>query len=414
MPSPVILLLGAGANIGHGIAQRFSSSGYKVAIASRSGKSARGTDYLSVKADLTQPQDVKSVFDTVKSELGIPSVVVYIAYGLTMAAESNPLSPPLEKLTSDLAINTVSAFAAAQEAVKGFEELGSSAPKTFIQIGNMLNKMVYPRLITMGIGKQAAAHTIAGCAEAYGGKGWHFYYVDERRENGQPAMGRDRWTRSRRVLRRACARTPNTHPVPTPTNKDLPRALHNPDTRPPPPYGPPNPNPATASPEIRPIRRLLPDRNPVSRTYTHCLVSIPPSYQDPYKHILETHPPSLSRETHPRYARSGKERRESNTPPKTHQTHTSRPSSSSSPPSTHTAATPPMPDPTRSLGGVVRSPPRLPHPRAPVRRAGRSKISCPDRSMWRRCGGGGGGRDRRGMDGGLRGRDGGAAGALGC
>lgn len=94
------------------------------------------------------------------------------AYGLTMAAESNPLSPPLEKLTSDLAINTVSAFAAAQEAVKGFEELGSSAPKTFIQIGNMLNKMVYPRLITMGIGKQAAAHTIACCAEAYGGKGW--------------------------------------------------------------------------------------------------------------------------------------------------------------------------------------------------------------------------------------------------
>ena len=94
------------------------------------------------------------------------------AYGLTMAAESDPLSPSLEKLTSDLAINTVSAFAAAQEAVKGFEELGSSAPKTFIQIGTMLNKMVYPRLITMGIGKQAAAHTIACCAEAYGGKGW--------------------------------------------------------------------------------------------------------------------------------------------------------------------------------------------------------------------------------------------------
>lgn len=94
------------------------------------------------------------------------------AYGLTMASESNPLSPPLEKLTSDLAINTVSAFAAAQEAVKGFEGLESTTPKTFIQIGNMLNKMVYPSLITIDIGKQAAAHTIACCAAGYGGKGW--------------------------------------------------------------------------------------------------------------------------------------------------------------------------------------------------------------------------------------------------
>lgn len=89
MAPPVILLLGAGANIGHGIAQKFSSSGYKVAIASRSGKSAQGTDHLSVKADLTQPQSVKSVFDTVKLELGIPRVVVYIG---AYAQRSGPRS----------------------------------------------------------------------------------------------------------------------------------------------------------------------------------------------------------------------------------------------------------------------------------------------------------------------------------
>lgn len=98
MPPPVILLLGAGANIGHGIAQRFSSSGYKVAIASRSGKSAQGTDYLSVKADLTQPQDVKSVFDTVKSEMGIPSVVVYIG---AYAQRSEPRCTSQECVDSD-------------------------------------------------------------------------------------------------------------------------------------------------------------------------------------------------------------------------------------------------------------------------------------------------------------------------
>ena len=59
---PVTLHLGAGANIGHGIAQMFSSSGYKAAMASRRGKSAPGTDYLSFEADSTQPQNLKSVF----------------------------------------------------------------------------------------------------------------------------------------------------------------------------------------------------------------------------------------------------------------------------------------------------------------------------------------------------------------
>ena len=71
MSSPVILLLGAGPNIGHGIAKKFASQGYKVAVASRSGGGAAGTDWLGVKVDFTQPSSVKTVFDEVKSKLGI-------------------------------------------------------------------------------------------------------------------------------------------------------------------------------------------------------------------------------------------------------------------------------------------------------------------------------------------------------
>lgn len=78
MAPPVILLLGAGANIGNGIARNFASEGYKVAVASRSGRSAEGTDYPPIKADFTKPESVKAVFDEVKSKLGIPSVVAYI------------------------------------------------------------------------------------------------------------------------------------------------------------------------------------------------------------------------------------------------------------------------------------------------------------------------------------------------
>jgi NAD(P)-dependent dehydrogenase (short-subunit alcohol dehydrogenase family) len=78
MSSKVVLILGAGANIGKSLVSKFSSQGYKVAIASRTlhpelVKSA----HTSVKADFTDPSSIKSIFDKVKSDIGIPDVVIF-------------------------------------------------------------------------------------------------------------------------------------------------------------------------------------------------------------------------------------------------------------------------------------------------------------------------------------------------
>jgi NAD(P)-dependent dehydrogenase (short-subunit alcohol dehydrogenase family) len=78
MSSPVILILGAGANIGKSVAQRFAKNGYKVALVGR--KLASHTDStkeLQIKADFTNPASIKTVFDEVTSKLGVPNVVVY-------------------------------------------------------------------------------------------------------------------------------------------------------------------------------------------------------------------------------------------------------------------------------------------------------------------------------------------------
>ena len=99
-------------------------------------------------------------------------MVAYVAYGLTMSDPADPLSVGYESLGKDLSINTISPFAAMSEAVKGFAELPSSASKTFIQVGNMQNKMLYPAMVTMGVGKSGTAHTIGCCAEAYRAKGY--------------------------------------------------------------------------------------------------------------------------------------------------------------------------------------------------------------------------------------------------
>jgi NAD(P)-dependent dehydrogenase (short-subunit alcohol dehydrogenase family) len=76
--SPIILILGSGANIGHHVARAFSAKGYKVALASRSLKAEDSTsDQLNIPTDLSDPESVASAFAKVKSSLGLPSVVVY-------------------------------------------------------------------------------------------------------------------------------------------------------------------------------------------------------------------------------------------------------------------------------------------------------------------------------------------------
>jgi NAD(P)-dependent dehydrogenase (short-subunit alcohol dehydrogenase family) len=76
--SPIILILGAGPNIGQAVARTFASKGYKVALAARSLKEADSTDnQLNITCDFANPDDVVNAFTRVKQVLGIPSVVVY-------------------------------------------------------------------------------------------------------------------------------------------------------------------------------------------------------------------------------------------------------------------------------------------------------------------------------------------------
>ncbi len=76
--SSVILILGAGPNIGREIARTFASRGYKVAIAARSLDEADSTDsQLNITCDFANSDDVVNAFNKVNEVFGIPSVVVY-------------------------------------------------------------------------------------------------------------------------------------------------------------------------------------------------------------------------------------------------------------------------------------------------------------------------------------------------
>ena len=78
MPTPIILIIGAGPNVGTAVAKKFASNGYKVAKAARSlsdGVQKDGSHH--VRADLSNPENVPRIFHEVKKNLGIPNIVVY-------------------------------------------------------------------------------------------------------------------------------------------------------------------------------------------------------------------------------------------------------------------------------------------------------------------------------------------------
>lgn len=186
----VALIIGAGPNIGHHVALALSK-GYKVALASRSTKKdEEGLNRFHFQVDLVNPSSLPALFSDVKKVLGTPSVVIYngkcvstvtSAYtDLVLPASASihnepksPFSISLPDFTRDLNINTVSAYAAAQQATLGFEQLPDSAARTFIYTGNIMNNnYVIGPLMTLGVGKSATAHLIQAAVAAYADKGF--------------------------------------------------------------------------------------------------------------------------------------------------------------------------------------------------------------------------------------------------
>lgn len=99
-------------------------------------------------------------------------MVVYNAAANAHMDKANPLSIALVDLVKDLNINTVSTLIAAQEATKSFAALPTSASKTFIFTGNILNLQNLPPLMSNGMGKSATAHFLETAATAYKADGY--------------------------------------------------------------------------------------------------------------------------------------------------------------------------------------------------------------------------------------------------
>lgn len=78
----------------------------------------------------------------------------------------------LSDLQRDFAVNTFSVLEAAREAVAVFEQLPSTASRTFICTGNVLNEVPIMPAVGNGMTKSATAHLIDAASRAYKDKGF--------------------------------------------------------------------------------------------------------------------------------------------------------------------------------------------------------------------------------------------------
>ena len=75
---PLVLLLGAGANVGEAVAKKFEAAEYIVALASRKSEERQhSATRWSYKIDLDRPEEVGGLFAKISKDIGIPSVVIY-------------------------------------------------------------------------------------------------------------------------------------------------------------------------------------------------------------------------------------------------------------------------------------------------------------------------------------------------
>ncbi|OAG40894.1 hypothetical protein AYO21_04971 [Fonsecaea monophora] len=183
-PLSIALVFGAGQNVGASVVKAFSAKGYRVATVSRTAIADTSDKRHHIQADLEDPESVSTVFETVRKQLGHPSVVVYNAAVASFVNKDNPLEISIKDAIRDMNVNAFSALAAAKEAVKSFDALPKDAARTFIFTGNITNSQPIPALMSHGMGKSATAHMIQTAASVYADRGYSFYYADERHADG--------------------------------------------------------------------------------------------------------------------------------------------------------------------------------------------------------------------------------------
>ena len=197
----VIFIIGGGPKGDEGVANAFAQKGYKVAVASPSidKNEIRERGWLPVEVDLTDHKAIHKGFETVRSKIGEPNVVVYNAGHLTRVgnATEDPFSITGEQYQHALQINVAAAYTCLHETVQSFKALEDTnqptrgLPRVFIAGGNVAVHHPIPFAWTLASGKAALMHLVQIGNMTYRMRGWRFYFATQGIRDGKPVARED-------------------------------------------------------------------------------------------------------------------------------------------------------------------------------------------------------------------------------
>lgn len=173
----VLLLLGVGTKLGTKIPEVFSKAGYKIALVARSLEAGlQENGFYHIQADFNNPECIPEVFEKVKQNVGIPTVVIYNAVQYSLDDPADPfasLAPErVSQFHTTIAVNGTTPLIALYHAITSFRALPEGATgKTFIFTGNLLNHSQFKNRFSFGTAKTLCAYGIRFATVAYAKEG---------------------------------------------------------------------------------------------------------------------------------------------------------------------------------------------------------------------------------------------------
>lgn len=184
-----VIVVGAGPGIGRSVAVRFAREGLPVAVIARSDRSvgevaaavrAVGVPAVSLSADSTDENALRSALDTARQQHGDPDVVVYNA-ALIRPDSLGDLSGSGHR--DAWAVNVVGAITTAGHVVPAMAARGSG---TFIVTGGIPEPN--PQYMSLSLGKAGVRALVTMLDDTYGPAGVHIATVTV---DGTVARGTD-------------------------------------------------------------------------------------------------------------------------------------------------------------------------------------------------------------------------------
>lgn len=173
---PVCLIVGAGPGIGHSVAQAFAREGYAIALAARHADKLRalqpaleklGTTSRAYAVDAGDEASLRSLFASVRKDLGDPEVLVY---NPAAHAVGKPTTIGSDKLAADFRVNVTGALICAQEAATAMKDRGRG---TILLTGGGFAHEPAANYASLSLGKAALRNLTYTLAQELGAYGIH-------------------------------------------------------------------------------------------------------------------------------------------------------------------------------------------------------------------------------------------------